>query len=88
MGACSVLQCGQPQRPVCSPHCYPPPLALLLVLWLQSHLECRLWNEIFVDAQKDLGIPNGALGIVGRGRFWKNMRAQGVCKLHDYCRSI
>lgn len=27
----------------------------------QSHLECRLWNDIFVDAQKELGIPNGAL---------------------------
>lgn len=26
---------------------------------MQSHLECRLWNEIFVDAQKELGIPNG-----------------------------
>ncbi|KAL4427431.1 hypothetical protein ABPG77_000720 [Micractinium sp. CCAP 211/92] len=28
---------------------------------MQSHLECRLWNEIFVDAQKDLGIPNGTI---------------------------
>ena len=28
---------------------------------MQSHLECRLWNDIFVDAQKALGIPNGAL---------------------------
>ncbi|GAB4816176.1 hypothetical protein N2152v2_003222 [Parachlorella kessleri] len=28
---------------------------------MESHLECRLWNEIFVDAQKDLGIPNGTI---------------------------
>ncbi|PRW60560.1 malate synthase A isoform B [Chlorella sorokiniana] len=28
---------------------------------MQSHLECRLWNEIFVDAQKALGIPNGTI---------------------------
>ena len=26
---------------------------------MQSHLECRLWNEVFVDAQAELGIPNG-----------------------------
>ena len=30
---------------------------------MQSHLECRLWNEIFVDAQKALVIPNGAPGM-------------------------
>ena len=30
---------------------------------MQSHLECRLWNEIFVDAQKALGIPNGGCGV-------------------------
>ena len=43
---------------------------------MQSHLECRLWNDIFVDAQKELGIPNGesghrwlaALPSVGRRR--------------------
>ena len=29
---------------------------------MQSHLECRLWNDIFVDAQKELGIPNGESG--------------------------
>lgn len=28
---------------------------------LQSHLETRLWNDIFVDAQRDLGIPNGTI---------------------------
>jgi malate synthase len=28
---------------------------------MQSHLECRLWNDIFVDAQRVLGIPNGVL---------------------------
>ncbi|KAI3429229.1 hypothetical protein D9Q98_005328 [Chlorella vulgaris] len=28
---------------------------------MQSHLECRLWNEIFVDAQQELGIPTGTI---------------------------
>ena len=25
----------------------------------QSHLECRLWNDVFVESQRLLGIPNG-----------------------------
>ncbi|ALC86986.1 malate synthase [Bacillus sp. FJAT-22090] len=28
---------------------------------LESHLEARLWNEIFVYAQQQLGIPNGTI---------------------------
>ena len=28
---------------------------------LEHHLEARLWNDVFVKAQKDLGIPNGTL---------------------------
>ena len=28
---------------------------------MQSHLEARLWNDIFVHAQRTLGIPNGAI---------------------------
>ncbi|HVS31654.1 MAG TPA: malate synthase A, partial [Thermoanaerobaculia bacterium] len=28
---------------------------------LESHLEARLWNDVFVKAQKDLGIPNGTI---------------------------
>ncbi|HHH29298.1 MAG TPA: malate synthase A [Polyangiaceae bacterium] len=28
---------------------------------LQSHLEARLWNDVFVQAQKALGIPNGTI---------------------------
>ncbi len=28
---------------------------------LESHLEARLWNDIFVLAQQELGIPNGTL---------------------------
>jgi malate synthase len=28
---------------------------------LESHLEARLWNEVFVHAQAALGIPNGAI---------------------------
>jgi len=28
---------------------------------IESHLEARLWNEVFVMAQKELGIPNGTI---------------------------
>jgi malate synthase len=28
---------------------------------LESHLEARLWNDVFVHAQKALGIPNGTI---------------------------
>ncbi|RJO74032.1 MAG: malate synthase A [Myxococcales bacterium] len=28
---------------------------------MQSHLEARLWNDVFVRAQKELGIPNGTI---------------------------
>lgn len=28
---------------------------------LESHLEARLWNDVFVMAQKELGIPNGSI---------------------------
>jgi malate synthase len=28
---------------------------------LESHLEARLWNEVFVHAQQALGIPNGTI---------------------------
>ena len=28
---------------------------------LESHLEARLWNDVFVRAQKELGIPNGTI---------------------------
>jgi malate synthase len=28
---------------------------------LESHLEARLWNEVFVKAQDDLGIPQGTI---------------------------
>ncbi|HYN43865.1 MAG TPA: malate synthase A [Thermoanaerobaculia bacterium] len=28
---------------------------------LEHHLEARLWNDVFVKAQKDLGIPNGTI---------------------------
>ena len=45
---------------------------------MQSHLECRLWNEIFVDAQKALGIPNGEQCAAGVG--WVLVRAAAdVC---------
>jgi hypothetical protein len=40
-----------------------PPLPLPPPHTLQSHLECRLWNEIFVDAQQELGIPTGGLPL-------------------------
>src|SRR3954449_238829 len=28
---------------------------------MESHLEARLWNDVFVFAQKSLGIPNGTM---------------------------
>ena len=28
---------------------------------LQSHLEARLWNDVFVQAQRELGIPQGSI---------------------------
>ncbi len=28
---------------------------------MESHLEARLWNDVFVLAQKELGIPNGSI---------------------------
>jgi malate synthase len=28
---------------------------------MESHLEARLWNDVFVSAQKELGIPNGTV---------------------------
>lgn len=28
---------------------------------MESHLEARLWNDIFVRAQKELGVPNGTI---------------------------
>lgn len=28
---------------------------------LESHLEARLWNDVFVFAQKELGIPEGTI---------------------------
>ncbi|MCC6169633.1 MAG: malate synthase A [Caldilineaceae bacterium] len=28
---------------------------------LESHLEARLWNEVFTDAQQTLGIPHGSI---------------------------
>jgi len=28
---------------------------------MESHLEARLWNDIFVDAQNELGVPQGSI---------------------------
>ncbi len=28
---------------------------------LESHLEARLWNDVFIEAQKALGLPNGSI---------------------------
>ncbi|NUP08999.1 MAG: malate synthase A [Polyangiaceae bacterium] len=28
---------------------------------MESHLEARLWNDVFVDAQRALGVPNGTI---------------------------
>lgn len=39
---------------------------------MQSHLEARLWNDVFVEAQAELGIPRGTVRVRSlffRGRF-------------------
>lgn len=33
---------------------------------LESHLEARLWNDVFVLAQKLLGVPIGTIRLVER----------------------
>ena len=30
---------------------------------MESHLEARLWNDVFVYAQRELGIPNGTIKV-------------------------
>lgn len=30
---------------------------------MQSHLEARLWNEVFLDAENQLGIPRGSIKV-------------------------
>lgn len=30
---------------------------------MQSHLEARLWNDVFVEAQAELGIPRGSIRV-------------------------
>jgi len=40
---------------------------------MQSHLEARLWNAVFLDAQALLGIPRGTIKV----RF-----SYGTCTFH------
>ncbi len=30
---------------------------------MQSHLEARLWNDVFVEAQAELGVPRGSIRV-------------------------
>lgn len=30
---------------------------------MQSHLEARLWNDVFVEAQAELGVPHGSIRV-------------------------
>ena len=30
---------------------------------MQSHLEARLWNDVFVEAQVELGVPRGSIRV-------------------------
>ena len=30
---------------------------------MQSHLEARLWNEVFLDAESQLGVPRGSIKV-------------------------
>ena len=50
--ACPAL----PALPACPPSA---PTFILPLPLPQSHLECRLWNDVFVESQRLLGIPNG-----------------------------
>lgn len=34
-----------------------------MAAWAQSHLEARLWNDVFVEAQAELGIPRGSIRV-------------------------
>ena len=33
---------------------------------MQSHLEARLWNDVFVEAQAELGVPRGSIRVLSR----------------------
>ena len=35
---------------------------------LESHLEARLWNDVFIKAQHELGIPQGTIRADGADR--------------------
>jgi malate synthase len=50
---------------------------------MQSHLEARLWNEVFLDAQHSLGIPSGTIKatclietLPGEESFWFGKREE------------
>ncbi|TDD11640.1 malate synthase A, partial [Kribbella turkmenica] len=49
LAACGQLQLDRGQ----GPYYYLPKM--------ESHLEARLWNDVFVTAQEDLGIPRGTI---------------------------
>ena len=46
----------------------------------QSHLEARLWNDVFVEAQAELGIPRGSIRVGGPWRSTLNtIHCQCAC---------
>ena len=43
---------------------------------MQSHLEARLWNDVFVEAQAELGVPRGSIRVSFTRLCW-------VWRTHD-----
>ena len=40
---------------------------------LQSHLEARLWNSIFIEAQHLLGVPQGSIKVFPSTSAWSTL---------------
>ena len=37
---------------------------------MQSHMEARLWNDVFVEAQAELGVPRGSIRVSSTPLCW------------------
>jgi malate synthase len=57
---------------------------------MQSHLEARLWNAVFVDAQKELGIPRGTIkGTVLIETIWGAFEMEEILyELRDHIAAL
>ncbi|MGR5880347.1 hypothetical protein ACT7DO_24065 [Bacillus pacificus] len=50
---------------------------------MESYLEARLWNDVFVFAQKYIGIPNGT---IKQRCYWKRFTLR--LKWRKFCMSL